>query len=382
MRRCAQKEELSPAEKAKRVKKRTDGVKNIADNLQSLRRKLNQELNSGDEKERLVALVISVMDKTAERVGNEESAENNHLGVTGFKKKNISVEGNTVKLSYTGKSGVKHEKDFTDKKLAPMISDLLKQTKGEDSFVFETPDGFKIKSDQVTRFLKPFDIKPKDIRGYAANRYMIRSLKRRGIEPDEKERKKRFLETLKDVAERVGHTPSMLRNSYLLPDLEDKYIKHGKVVELDRKASIDEKAIIARLMAPPGIGMNQNELGGEARPKDHVVDNTVEVRIITFDELRDMMDRLTKSACLYYAGIEDVLKKYSQKNKAWYYDKKSQTFTADASDLGRGTWKDPWNRSIRDSWISPIRDREGDIQKWTGHTTVKGEKINLTIFND
>ena len=49
-----------------------------------------------DEKTMLTALVIALMDKTAERVGNEESAsESKHFGVTGFQKKHVvGIDGN------------------------------------------------------------------------------------------------------------------------------------------------------------------------------------------------------------------------------------------------------------------------------------------------
>jgi len=229
-------EKLTPAQQAQRVRKRSDGVRKLAENLGRLRDKINKDLKSNDEKEQLTAMVVALMDKTAERVGNESSAKNNdHLGVTTFRKKNFSIDGDRVKLVYTGKSGVKHQKEFTDKRLATMLKSLLDRTNGNSDFVFKTNDGFKIKADRINRFLQPFNIRAKDIRGYAANRYMIRSLKRRAIEPDEKDRKKRFLETLKDVAERVGHTPGMLRNSYLLPNLEEQYIKKGKIVELNGK---------------------------------------------------------------------------------------------------------------------------------------------------
>ena len=98
-------------------------------------------------------------------------------------------------------------------------------TKGN---IFQTSDGFKIKNDGVNRYLSQFNITSKVIRGYNANDYVIKRLKSLDIK-DESERKKKFLEVIKTVAAEIGHTPNMLRNSYLKPEIEDNFIKRGKV---------------------------------------------------------------------------------------------------------------------------------------------------------
>jgi len=71
---------------------------------------------------------------TSERVGNSISAKNGHFGVTEFKRKHIDVNNNTITLNYVGKSGVLHEKSFTDESCATMLKDLLKRN---SSFVFD-----------------------------------------------------------------------------------------------------------------------------------------------------------------------------------------------------------------------------------------------------
>jgi len=223
-------EPMTDEEKIRRRKK-VDAIRNLSENLDRLKRRLNKDLNSDDDKERLTALVISVMDKTAERVGNQDSADDGHFGVTGFRKKHITVEGKKVSLKYVGKSGVKHEKGFSDQRLANMIKECM-DGKSDNDPIFVTPDGFEIKADRVNRYLSDFDIKAKDIRGYAANRYMVNALKKSNDHSEEKDRKKHFLELLRNVAEKVGHTPAILRSSYLLPNLESEYVKKGKIIKI------------------------------------------------------------------------------------------------------------------------------------------------------
>ena len=62
-----------------------------------------------------------------------------------------------------------------------MLKDLLSNAKSPSSEIFVTKDGFKIKSDRVNRYLRRFDAKSKDIRGFNANRLMIKELKSIGI---------------------------------------------------------------------------------------------------------------------------------------------------------------------------------------------------------
>ena len=218
-----------------RWEKKQTQVETLANNIQSLRYNITRDLQSEDEKTFLTALALYTMDKTAERVGNEESAENGHHGITNLLKKQVSVSGNTINFQYTGKSGVEHDKKVTNEKLAANIKKALKMSKSK--YLFCTSDGFQIKADRVNRYLKDFDVTAKDIRGYSANKWLIEKLQSNDIPDNEKERKTEFLRLAKQVASKVGHGLSMLRKSYLMPELEPEYIQNGKIIDLKDKKS-------------------------------------------------------------------------------------------------------------------------------------------------
>jgi hypothetical protein len=224
-----------------RRRKKTEALRRLADKIQGLRQKVTQDLKSDDEKVRLTALAVALIDRTAERVGNEESAENGHFGVTGFLKSHIAVDGNTIHLKYVGKSGVDHDKQFTDETVAKVVKECLDRCKGDDSPVLVTSDGFKVKADKVNRYLSEYEVTAKDIRGYAANDLMVRLLKGAKVSEDEDERRKKFREVMKTVAEKVGHQQATLKKHYLLPGLEEEYVSKGVV------PSIKEAAVAGRL---------------------------------------------------------------------------------------------------------------------------------------
>jgi hypothetical protein len=225
-----------------RRQKKTVSVKKLAEQIRGLRHKVTQDMKSSDEKDRLTAAAVAIMDCTAERVGNDSSAGSGHVGVTGFKKRHVKIEGNKVFLSYTGKSGVKHEKEFTDERIAKVLKECLKRAKSDNDFVFTTSDGYKVKADRVNRYLKDYGVTAKDIRGYSANHMAVTSLRNRKIPNEESERKKVLLEVLGRVAEEVGHGRATLRKHYLLPNIEDMYVKKGKIPSI-KEASLRSAAM-------------------------------------------------------------------------------------------------------------------------------------------
>lgn len=211
------------------IKKRTH-INEMSNNIHKIKTNVARDLKSDDEKEFLTALVVAMMLATSERVGNEESLKDGHCGVTGFQKEQVEVIGDKVLLTYIGKSGVDHDKSFTDKRIAKALKKAIKNSPSEH--VFETSDGFKIKCDKVTRYLKPFGITPKNIRGFNANAGIIKKLKYGGIPEEPKERKKLLNAAIKRTALEVGHGVSTLKKHYMIPELPDQYIMHGNIIDM------------------------------------------------------------------------------------------------------------------------------------------------------
>lgn len=223
-------------EQSIRRRKKTVSVKKLSEQIKGLRQKVTKDMKSDDERTRLTATAIALMDCTAERIGNDSSAANGHIGVTGLKKKHVTISGDRVKLKYVGKSGVEHEKEFTDGRIAKVLREQMKKVKDGD-FLLTTEKGLKIKGDQVNGYLKGYGVTAKDIRGYAANHMVVNSLKNRKMPSDEKERKKVMSEVLQKVAEQVGHGKGTLRTHYLLPNIESDYVKNGKIPSMRQASS-------------------------------------------------------------------------------------------------------------------------------------------------
>lgn len=240
--------EISEADLKKRWAKKKEQIEVLANNMRKLRYNVSTDLKSDNEKDFLKALVVATMLATGERIGNEASASNGHFGITWFRKKHVKIDGNKITLKYVGKSGVDHDRTFSDAKLADALRKAIKNSPSQ--FIFTTSDGFRVKADSVNRYLKHFDVRSKDIRGYSSNRWVIDKLKnvempdKETEEKNERERKKLFLKTLRSVASKVGHGSGTLRKHYLIPELETSFIKEGNIIDINDRDTYEDGGVV------------------------------------------------------------------------------------------------------------------------------------------
>lgn len=234
--------EYSDRQIANRHREKSERLDNLMGSIKDLEAKLKKDLDSDDIETRLTALAVALIHHTYERVGNDDSAADGHFGVTGWLKKHVSFSGGDAKLSYVGKSGVKQNKSVTDPDLVAALKDICKG-KSDDDPLFDCDD-CTITSKEVNEYLKPFDVTAKDLRGYHANREMMERLGDIRADGPElprprKERdeilKAEFKKALEATAEAVGHEATTLRNQYLVPHLEESYMKDGTVIESLKK---------------------------------------------------------------------------------------------------------------------------------------------------
>lgn len=233
---------------ANRNKAKAERLEKLSGNINKLRAQVKKDMKAKDVDTRLTALAVALMDHTAERVGNEASKEGDnedgkpHFGVTTWQKSHVKFSGGSATISYIGKSGVKQKKTVSDKAILSALRKAYDDCEKGDLFCYT--DG-KVDATKVNAYLKDFDITAKDIRGYHANDGMRAALKkvRSGKLPEDKKKreeqlKKEFKKALEEVAGELGHEPSTLKNQYLVPGLEDNFLKDGTIMKGMKAASV------------------------------------------------------------------------------------------------------------------------------------------------
>jgi DNA topoisomerase-1 len=91
--------------------------------LPAIRRRVAHDLaKPGMPREKVLALVVRLLEMTLMRVGNDEYArQNRSFGLTTLRDKHVDVSGKKIEFSFKGKSGKRHTVDLEDKRLARVI---------------------------------------------------------------------------------------------------------------------------------------------------------------------------------------------------------------------------------------------------------------------
>lgn len=91
--------------------------------LPAIRRRTSADLKRpGLPREKVLAAVVQLLEKTLIRVGNDEYArQNGSFGLTTMKDGHARVSGGRVRFAFKGKSGIEHAIDLDDRRLAKIV---------------------------------------------------------------------------------------------------------------------------------------------------------------------------------------------------------------------------------------------------------------------
>lgn len=213
-----------------------DGMTGFAKILSSIRKKVEADLKlEGMPRDKVVALVIKLIDLYHFRVGNDEYAKKNKsYGLTTIKEGHMTIdrsksaEGDLDAIfEFTGKSGKLWKRRIWEDDLARLIDAsgaVGGRKKSQDLFRYEDKNGrdFDIKSHHINEYLDAITAKhrkvtAKDFRTWAATSKMASRLSEQ-LDPDTATaRKKVSNEVVKTVSFDLGNTPTVCRSSYIHP---------------------------------------------------------------------------------------------------------------------------------------------------------------------
>jgi DNA topoisomerase IB len=202
-----------------------------------------------DGKERVLALIVALMDQVYFRVGNEDSAhkrgKKKTFGITTLRRGQVKFKDGGAVFDFTGKAGVPQHHVMFDDTLLGFLKVLHRTAKTASSPLFHY-QGEPITDAQVRAYLKRIDprAKPKDFRTYHATHMtyeMLLARDRPSLTPEERAAIEE--EVLKHVAEELGHMRTnaegqwvvdfkTTRDSYVDPEVLTAW-KEGTIRELD-----------------------------------------------------------------------------------------------------------------------------------------------------
>ncbi len=199
---------------------------------------------NGLSRERVLAALVQLLEKTAIRVGNEEYArQNNSVGLTTMQNQHVEVEGAKAHFHFKGKSGKWHHIDLKDRKLAGIIR-KLQDLPGQSLFQFRDDEGtiHHLTSADVNAYLKEIageEFTAKDFRTWAGTVAASLALQELESFDSEKMATQNIVEAVKSVAKRLGNTPAVCRKAYIHPAIFESYLDGSMLDSL--KQSVEEE---------------------------------------------------------------------------------------------------------------------------------------------
>jgi DNA topoisomerase-1 len=219
-----------------------DQVLAFATSLPALRRRLAKDLSApGLSKQKVVAAVVQLLEKTFIRIGNEEYARDNHsFGLTTMRNGHVRISRSTLRFRFRGKSGKTHDISFDDRRLA-LIVRRCQELPGHELFEYLDEHGnvHNIGSADVNQYLRDAtgqDFTAKSFRTWAGTLLVARALQELPSFQSPTQAKRNIVKAVEAVAGLLGNTPAVCRKCYLHPAIIEAYIDQTLIRTLGRRA--------------------------------------------------------------------------------------------------------------------------------------------------
>ena len=257
--------------------------------LPAIRQRVEADLAlPGLRREKVLALVVHLLEVSLIRVGNEEYArENNSFGLTTMKDKHVDVRGATLRFRFRGKSGKTHEVTLEDKRLARLVKNC-QDIPGQELFQYLDENGEvrDITSGDVNNYLREIsgqDFSAKDFRTWAGTVLAATAFKELEQFETKAQAKKNIVRVVEQVAKRLGNTPAVCRKCYVHPAIFDAYLQGSMIQTVRQRARTQlngswkkfppEEALVLKIL--------ERRLAAEKEPLDSVLERELKRRRIT-----------------------------------------------------------------------------------------------------
>jgi DNA topoisomerase-1 len=224
--------------------------------LPAIRQRVEADLSRpGLPREKVLAAVVRLLEATLIRVGNEEYAKENHsYGLTTLRPRHVDVTGARIHFEFRGKSGVEHEIDLEDARLAEIVRQCH-ELPGQELFHYldEAGDLHDVNSGHVNAYLHEIagaEFTAKDFRTWSGTVLAAMALCSLDGFTTKAQAKKNIVRAVESVAHKLGNTKAVCRKCYVHPAVFEGYLDGTLVASL--KGSSAESADSGRLRSGEG----------------------------------------------------------------------------------------------------------------------------------
>lgn len=197
------------------------------------------------EKRKILALIVSLMQRTNIRIGNNAYEKlYGSFGLTTLKDKHVKIKGQKINFSFKGKKGIMHNIDLKNKKLARLVQ-KCKDIPGKELFQYIDDEGNRhcVDSGMVNEYIKEIsgeDFTAKDFRTWSGTVSALIAFKEIGYAETHSDYKKKVKEALEMVASHLGNTSTVCKKYYVHPLVINLYENNTIRKYLDELDKIEE----------------------------------------------------------------------------------------------------------------------------------------------
>lgn len=206
-------------------------LRTFADALPSIRQQVEIDLSRpGLPYAKVVALVVKLIELTNIRIGNDAYKKlYGSFGLTTLQDKHVKFDKSNIYFQFVGKKGVKHKIGLKSIKLLNLVK-KCRDIPGQDLFQYYDDDGTHraIGSADINNYLKNItqqDFTAKDFRMWAGSVNALCAFQSVGEPKNESDCKRKIVEVIDSVAEKLGNTRSVCRKYYVHPTVIAAYEK-------------------------------------------------------------------------------------------------------------------------------------------------------------
>jgi DNA topoisomerase-1 len=241
--------------------------------LPLIRKRIEKDLaRPGLPREKILATVVRLLEVTLIRVGNEEYAKQNEsFGLATMRDRHVRVNGSALRFQFRGKSGILHEVDLEDRRLARIVRQS-RDLPGFELFQYVDAGGERraIDAADVNSYLKSIagdEFTAKDFRTWAGTVLAARALREVAAFGSQAQAKRNVVRAVEAVAKRLGNTTAVCRKCYIHPEVVHAYLDGTLATALNRRAGRELRSNLRNLSSEEAavLALLQRGLQHDAR---------------------------------------------------------------------------------------------------------------------
>lgn len=198
---------------------------------------------SGLPREKVLAAIVYLLERTLIRIGNADYAEQNgSRGLTTLTRRHVKVEDGRLRFRFTGKSGKSWDLQLHDRRVLKVIR-ACQELPGQELFRYRAEDGavLAVSSADVNEYLRTVsgsEVTAKDFRTWAGTVMAALALQAFAAPQSQREAGRNLKAAITEVSGKLGNTVTICRKCYIHPVVIERYMTGDHRLRMPAKVDI------------------------------------------------------------------------------------------------------------------------------------------------